>query len=548
MKLRHVIVFFLLALASRESIASSDSLFVTVDTLCDSWKFCVTDSTYGGGIASIKIVDQDISNVEFRSTDNSGNDSLLFAPDTPKTYCFKLYKRRSYLISDVYIMIVNKRSQTKLIHFNGADNYSLINVYDGMLSFGPINFKKHLINDIVLTSAVSNNRPIKIREISVINNSKCFSIPKISSLLPFTLDSNKELTVSIRYDAIRAGWKMDSLKIVTDCSTDYVQLSGATFSGVLSASDIDFGEVSIGGTSCKTGYLSNEGLAYFTMYGLSVAGDSNNGIKFIGNHKFTVTMQIGQVIGYEFCYSPIKLSATDSVIVKWDTDIDFSLLPFMKDSSIIRGRAKLPSLSWNKPEGRMLADSTCPQILNLILTNYEKFSIAVKRFYISGEDSAEFSIINSLIPLQNVTITSDESDWFTIGFVPDMKKPISKRYENRHATLNIETEYYTITLPLVAGFGLNGVKHQLALEDLSFSPNPVYGQDATLYFRLAEPKQLSISIYDMLGREVISLPSQYYSSGSYSNAIGTSKLGDGSYILRVSDGSFTKSIGFRVVR
>ena len=105
-----------------------------------------------------------------------------------------------------------------------------------------------------------------------------------------------------------------------------------------------------------------------------------------------------------------------------------------------------------------------------------------------------------------------------------------------------------MTMELIGTFNQLRVKHELALEDVSFSPNPVYGQDATLTFTLPEPKQLAISIYDILGREVMSIPSQYYPSGTYSNPISSSKLGDGSYILRLSDGAFTKSTSFRVVK
>jgi hypothetical protein len=97
------------------------------------------------------------------------------------------------------------------------------------------------------------------------------------------------------------------------------------------------------------------------------------------------------------------------------------------------------------------------------------------------------------------------------------------------------------------GIAANSVQEH-TLEEFSLHPNPVYGQDATLSFTLNEPKQLSIAIYDILGREVITLPSQYYSSGSYSNSISTVKLNDGSYILRVSDGVHTRSISFRVVK
>jgi len=100
------------------------------------------------------------------------------------------------------------------------------------------------------------------------------------------------------------------------------------------------------------------------------------------------------------------------------------------------------------------------------------------------------------------------------------------------------------------GTGTSSTKviEELQLGELRIHPNPTLGEDITASFGLAEPRELRFAVYDMLGREVLSITPSYFAKGKQSVMLPVSKLGEGGYILRVSDGVLTKSISFRVVK
>ncbi|HEY6171125.1 MAG TPA: T9SS type A sorting domain-containing protein, partial [Candidatus Kapabacteria bacterium] len=103
-------------------------------------------------------------------------------------------------------------------------------------------------------------------------------------------------------------------------------------------------------------------------------------------------------------------------------------------------------------------------------------------------------------------------------------------------------------LELIGRFKTLSVFGDLPLEALLLSPNPSSGGDVALSFGLEKPSKLSFAVYDVLGKEVVSLPASYFEKGKQRLQMPTSKLGEGSYILRVSDGVLMKSLSFRVVK
>jgi hypothetical protein len=80
------------------------------------------------------------------------------------------------------------------------------------------------------------------------------------------------------------------------------------------------------------------------------------------------------------------------------------------------------------------------------------------------------------------------------------------------------------------------------------SPNPSSGGDIMLTFGFKKSSKLSFVVYDVLGKEVVSLPMSYFERGNQRVMIPIANLREGSYILRVSDGVLMKSLSFRVVK
>jgi hypothetical protein len=549
MKPSHIILFFLLAITSRESIAAVDSISVTVDTLCEGWRVCITDEKVNGGLRSISIVDLNNNVFLDSQTDSSHNGSIVIH-NAPKSYCFTLYRRAMYLPGKVSFVVENMRGELTTKEFLGGYDFTFSSAQGAVhdFDFGTHEYYSSTSRQFVISKYKGNQKPVTIQEISVSGHSGCFVLEPFASLLPMQLIETTPITLDITYRVHAPQLTTDTLIIRTDCGTNRIVLRGYCWAPVITATDIDFGEIFVNEKFCNIFFFSNTGKSAFNVNKINLLYDPDSTFIYQTSLFYPVNTGGNMTLGDQICYIPRKPSDGDSVVLRYVTDIDTGILKYMKDSTVVRGKAIYPKVLWEKKRLRFSADSMEKTFQTITFFNHAPAGTFVKRFYITGKDSTEFSIFNSLTPLSNVTMTRNEKDWFDITFIPDMTKPLPDRYADRYATLVAELNDSNITMELVGTFNPLHVRSELLLDDFSFSPNPVYGQDATLSFTLAEPKQLIISIYDMLGREVMAIPSRYFSIGPQNYSIATSKLGDGSYIVRVTDGVLTRSISFRVVR
>jgi hypothetical protein len=550
MKLRHIIVFFFLALGSRESMAATDSILVTVDTLCDRWKVHVKDLIDSRGIKRITLNPIYSDNFVLDPVSDTDRNGVIEFDLMPKQVYFELLKINSKFTASAVINIdhrtgeLSSRVLNSLIDDGRKVTYSppLTDKYD----FGTSVFKSSKLKKFRIVNEESSQKSLVVNDIWLESPSSNFSLSDISKPLPYILKQGDTITYTVSFNANIIYDTKNRVILDVECYKVDIPLEGHVLTGVIDVDDLDYGELFIGEKKCLDLMVKNIGNNWFTLNDVSPLKSTTDDITNLHiNDPHLV--EVGGAIVFVLCYNPTKVG-NDSVVLHWENSIAPELEMYMKNTSVIRGVSSIAEVKWVKSLLRFQADSTQSQFFTTIFHNHAPAGTFVKRFYISGKDSAEFEIFNSLSPLSNVTMLRNETDWFDIAFKPDMTKPLAERYADRHATLVAELADSNVTMELIGTFNPLHVKHEFALDNISFSPNPVYGQDATLSFTLAEPKQLAISIYDILGREVISIPSQHYSSGSYSNVIGTSKLSDGSYILRVSDGVLTKSISFRVVK
>ena len=78
-------------------------------------------------------------------------------------------------------------------------------------------------------------------------------------------------------------------------------------------------------------------------------------------------------------------------------------------------------------------------------------------------------------------------------------------------------------------------------------PNPV-ANAATVRYGLAEASEVSIRVYDMLGRQVGQLVSGQQEAGTYTVRLDAGALATGSYVVRMNAGAFSEALRLQVVR
>jgi len=90
----------------------------------------------------------------------------------------------------------------------------------------------------------------------------------------------------------------------------------------------------------------------------------------------------------------------------------------------------------------------------------------------------------------------------------------------------------------------------LAVKDYALSqnyPNP-FNPSTTIYYQLITGGKVSLKVYDILGKEVITLVDKEQESGKYQVTFDGSKLSSGVYICRITAGEFVKSIKMNLIK
>jgi hypothetical protein len=112
----------------------------------------------------------------------------------------------------------------------------------------------------------------------------------------------------------------------------------------------------------------------------------------------------------------------------------------------------------------------------------------------------------------------------------------------------LSTEQPSVTLRSAAGtvqVGPQPLPDEFALEN-SY-PNPVMGQ-ATINYALPEQSQVTLEVYDVLGRRVATLVNREKEAGEYSVRLDAADLSSGNYFYRMRAGDFTQTRRLVVVR
>lgn len=569
-------LFLLIPLLYSEAVAyplstnDTTAMTVTVDTFCNSFHVCVTDNK-AVGIKRVVLLNDpygeqvqppsgkpgyEYKNVMFSPELNPDKDnSLVFVANTFNV-CFDIYSTADNYLGYAPVYIQNAIGDWLLVEL-GLERTSFLQKFypgaDSIVFFGTL-FKGEFKDTqyTFVNQLTFPRRDLYISRLEMEKENSSFDILSVSMNIPDTLYSGDTLRFRVRFNSNDTNDHYDNILLTKGCTMRF-PVFGTGNSGLIYANDHDFGTVFIDTTKCTdTVRVKNVGLQPLIVNRDFYISDTktvtfNPDIIHGKSKTLPVELLSGEEIMLRVCYSP-QFEQNDSIELWLSTNIREPFRLQTKHVMNLRGKGLMKKVVWDRKQLFVKGDSTQQSIISVFLNNIQPSSQFVNKVYLQGSAMQEFSIINSESTLSNFVLSAEDADWFTISFKPDMTKPLAERYADRHATLVAELADSNVTMELIGTFNPLHVKHEFALDNISFSPNPVYGQDATLSFTLAEPKQLAISIYDILGREVISIPSQYYPGGSYSNVIGTSKLSDGSYILLVSDGVLTKSISFRVVK
>jgi hypothetical protein len=175
---------------------------------------------------------------------------------------------------------------------------------------------------------------------------------------------------------------------------------------------------------------------------------------------------------------------------------------------------------------------------------FEKFDADPDYVAVSGATASSYTNsyqgnVSLKVEVTSVGLTGDDTHDVTVDCNPCVQSPIGFSKADSTSTTNSETKTAsdrgsTFVLP-----------DQFALE--TSVPNPVRTQ-ATIRYALPEASDVTLTVYDVMGREVTRLVQSAKAAGIHEVQYDTSALPSGTYLYRLRAGAFTQTKRMVVVR
>jgi len=193
-------------------------------------------------------------------------------------------------------------------------------------------------------------------------------------------------------------------------------------------------------------------------------------------------------------------------------------------------------------------------------TPFNKISVNLIVFNLSGNYQTNFELLDN-----------DNSNSLTLGdiilIIEDLETNYTFSWQVGYYKNHSGTTIYpqggdkfriTTTKPFVNGDEITfttkdlvvGVKDKIFIDEFSLSqnfPNP-FNPTTKLKYKLKDPGLTNLSIFDILGREVITLVKEYQTSGVYELIFEATNLSSGVYFYKLTQGEFSISKKMLILR
>ncbi len=571
------------------SLVTGGSSLITakIDTFCSSWNVCIHDRnvTYPAlsGITSVSLLNDPDGNivrpgrksvnVHFDETLDPNNMGEIDYTGKDSVVCINVSVNNPLDTAYAALYISDNIGNHQLLdlrykapHFILRELGKTVLFADTLLKVDTVFFPTTRVGGeicstlVIINTGSLGSKSFTLSNIFLKKNDGQFKISSITPSIPVALKPNDTLKVSLCFEAKDKGRYNDSLILLTDCFTAPIPVIGEAGTPLIIATDIDFGSVALGSQSCLPLTITSVGSLPFLLTKNWLLHDTS---KFsmdpqsVG--KLPVTLNPGKSITLSFCYKPISINSLDSTTVDWKTDITQPFTDSIKSWSFLRGKPAKPvkpGVYWDRSRLSFFADSTVAPdsvIERINLVNSSSARTHVTNMFIFGADAQEYYILTTQRGTNPGAFDMNVGDilWVDVVFKPDLTKPYPLRYADRHANLvatnfNNETKSDDSTIAALIGtWAKSDVKSATQPMKFTIQPNPVSGNSVIISFASPQGNKASLSVYDILGREVYS---KNILSGDTKFEIPIANFSNGTYYARLVSGSNFATQKFEIAR
>jgi hypothetical protein len=545
---------------------------VTVDTFCTHWHVTVHDSV---PLTSATLIDDPDGNVwqPAMAYKNVSFDSKS-DPDDKKEVTFN--GKDTVVNFDVIVINPFDTAYAPIIIYDKHGIHVIIELRykspKASLSTLPvappppvdrINFPVTNINQqkcttlIYINTAKAGGAPFHINSVKLQKDID-FHITSITPGVPTTLNPGDTLKVQVCFTAKDTIITEDSIITQTDCFEAPLPISGKGGTALIDATDIDFGDVPLGTTSCKHLTISNRGTFPFTLTKDWILHNINEfKTDPASGAALPITIPPGEHVNITICYTPSEINFQDSTSIDWATDVDNKYKNQIKKWSFLKGRGVKPGVIWDRLEQILRIDSTGADsaIVRVWLFNKSNIKTSVTEVSIQGPDAAEFLIVGNQLgfpKLKDFAIDAGDTIWVGLLFKPDLSKPYPIKYFDRIAELvavysdeSTSSGFDSTVMNLIGTWAKSSVRSEA--NDILFSihPNPALGNFIELVLPSSLDEKVTISIHDILGKEVYR---NEIAKGIQKTEIPIVGLPNGNYFVKIAGLNYSQTAKIEITR
>lgn len=329
------------------------SFSIDTTTKCSSWHICIRDtSKINPGIKAIMLLD-DPDGIYFNTPGKYNNVSfeaisqdLVSGELHPNNignalYCFDLDVTNPLQSANAPIIFIDNNGNASILNLKYSPPFLTLSTNPPTAKPDSIVFPvKKIGEEICTTFVVKNTAPkggtaLLITSALLTGKEASYSVKSVIPSLPVSLAAQDSVILQVCYTPSDSSRHRDTLKVSTDCFSFSVSLDAHGSTGLISASDLDFGSIYAGDTTCKDILIKNVGSAPFTVTKSFVLSDSVN---FSVNSALPKLIPIGATVTVNICFHP-KTEGPFTAGIDWGTDLEASFAHSIKSHSTVSGIA-----------------------------------------------------------------------------------------------------------------------------------------------------------------------------------------------------------------
>ncbi|MFI5262896.1 MAG: T9SS type A sorting domain-containing protein [Candidatus Kapaibacterium sp.] len=309
---------------------------------CTEWNVCVTDNRKTDpGIRSVTLLD-DALGVQFYPGKESFNCHLDPAFDPQEFGEVELDGKSASLCFNVLIDDILSPAYGAVLVTDNAGNKKLIELhYDqpkltvSESDTGNIFHNLKIGSDTCFSISLKNlDTALQTVNSVSLGTAGGFRLTSVLPALPVKLHRGDSVTMKVCFAPRDTLVTSDSLDLVFDCFTLPIELSGNGTTGLINATDANFGSMDTGLSTFRSISLKNIGTSQFTLTkNWSMTGSSAFNFTV---PTFPVTLQPGATQNVTVIYVP-KTVSKDTAVIHWTSDIAAPYTQSVKSYSVLTG-------------------------------------------------------------------------------------------------------------------------------------------------------------------------------------------------------------------